>query len=139
MWLLVRRFIAGIKLVVMIVFVLHSGAMAGLRAHSTVSHHAERDIYVDASAPSYHENGRDSAVVIASDTCAHGLGSGNHDGADATHNSHCGNVCGLVLPSVALSTTACPATADLLALISQVGTGVDPAGLKRPPRTLYIG
>jgi hypothetical protein len=45
----------------------------------------------------------------------------------------------LGLPSVGLGVPACPMTADTLALVSLEGTGIDPTGPERPPRTSCIG
>ncbi|MFC1458302.1 hypothetical protein ACETIH_16675 [Microvirga arabica] len=137
-WTHVRRLATSLMLVAMAAFALHSGALAGIKVHNTVSHHAEGRIHTGVSQPSHHESGEGVALVKASDSCTHCLNSGEPDGAGTTYGSHCANACGVALPFGVPGEPARTATAGIQALVSQGGAGIDPAGLKRPPRTSFI-
>ena len=137
-WTHVRRLATGLMLVAMAAFVLHSGAMAGMKVHNTVSHQAEGRIHTEVSHPSHHESGEGIALFEASDNCTHCLSSGEPDGAGMTYKSHCANACGVALPFTVPSESARIVMAGMQALVSQEGAGIDPAGLKRPPRTSFI-
>jgi hypothetical protein len=126
-------------LAAMTAFALHSGAMAGLKVHNAAFHHTEGGIQSGASHQTHRDHGGDPALAGAANSCAHWVGLGDPEGADATLISHCGNVCGLGLPSIGPGVPACTMTANTLALVSQEGTGIDPTGPKRPPRTPCIG
>ncbi len=138
-WTRLRRLVTSLMLVAMTTFALHNGAMAGLKGHSAASHHAEGGIQSGAPHQTYREHGGDAALAEAANSCADRDDPGDPEGADAARIPHCGNICGLGLPSIELGVPACSMTAATLALVSQEGTGVDPTGPERPPRTPCIG
>jgi hypothetical protein len=104
-----RRLVASLMLVTVTSFVLHPGAMAGL------DHHADRSGI--------------SHIEVSNGCDPDGLGCG--------HTSHCSSVCAQALPSVGIELGDVSPEAILLVLVSQHGSGIEPIGLKRPPRSLY--
>jgi hypothetical protein len=123
-------------LVAMASFVLHNGAMAGLQAHDLDSARAGSHAAPMEQFQQHQECGGETAVVEAGDGCASMGGSHDHEGAQGLHNSHCGSFCGFALPSVDLGPgTARTIAAITLTPVGQQGSGIDPNGLKRPPRT----
>ncbi|MFC4172441.1 hypothetical protein ACFOYU_10255 [Microvirga sp. GCM10011540] len=138
-WNHLRRFVASLVLVAMASFVLHGGAMAALQAHDGGPARGAHATHTkDADRP--HPECADRVVTaVAPDGCVHGAGGPDHDGSEGPHSPHCGMVCGLALPSGSLGPVPVPATAAVcLPLESQRGSGIDPNGLKRPPRTPCI-
>ena len=107
-WTHLRRLVASLMLAAMASFVLHSGAMAGL------DHHADR--------------GGISHIEVSNDCDPDGFGCGR--------TPHCSSVCAQVLPSVGIGLDDISPEAIKLVLVSQLGSGIEPMGRKRPPRTL---
>ncbi|MBJ6126843.1 hypothetical protein [Microvirga splendida] len=135
-WTHLRRFIASLVLVAMAVFVLHNGAMAGMQAHGLDSVRSGTQAAIAKELQQHPGCGGETAGVEVEDGCALMGADHDHDGAQGLHNPHCGSVCGFALPSVNLGL----ATVRVVAMItltpeSQQGSGIDPNGLKRPPRT----
>ncbi|MFC4172455.1 hypothetical protein ACFOYU_10325 [Microvirga sp. GCM10011540] len=120
-------------------FVLHGVVMAGLNAPGAVSVESwEAAAHINGSSQPDDGDGHGAPGVRASDICACALGEAGHDGAGPNHAPHCGTVCGMALPSFGPGVATLLATATRLAMVSQQGSGADPDGLKRPPRTLGI-
>ncbi|WP_201860723.1 hypothetical protein [Microvirga soli] len=138
-WTHLRRFVASLVLVAVTVFVLHNGAMAGMRAHDLDGARSGSHAALIEKFQQHQDCAGETAGVEAEDGCASMGGGHDHEGAQGLHNSHCGSFCGFALPSVDLG----PGTARIVAMItltpvSQQGSGIDPNGLKRPPRTPCI-
>ena len=101
-----RRLVASLMVAAVTSFVLHSGAMAGL------DHHVDRSVI--------------SHVELSADCDPNGLG--------CSHPHHCSSVCAQALPSLGIEAGNVSPEAITLALVSQHGSGIEPTGLKRPPR-----
>ncbi|WP_201860712.1 hypothetical protein [Microvirga soli] len=138
-WTRLRRLVASLMLTAVTAFLLHGGGMAGLHAHSAVSIESwEAAARINGSPQPDGGDGHGAAGVRASDICACALLEADHDGAGPNHPPHCGTVCGMALPSFGPGSAMAPATATRLAMVSRQGSGADPDGLKRPPRTFDI-
>ncbi|MFC1458324.1 hypothetical protein ACETIH_16785 [Microvirga arabica] len=130
-WTHLRRYVTGLVLVAMASFVLHGGVLAGLGGHDAGHTRTEAHASHTKTADQPHQDCAGGFVVEAPDGCAPGA----DGGADGPHSLHCGSVCGLVLPTAAGPAAVLAADTVPLSLESQLGSGIDPTGLKRPPRT----
>lgn len=141
-WTHFRRLVASLMLVAMTSFVLHSGAMAGLHQHGLDSSECE------TTASSGHVHQAAVSIEQAHDhdnVAAHHHGtidsadevSSNDTKADpGAKTPCCTSVCAVVLTSVNPAAMSAPMGIILTLLPeSQLVSGIDPNGLKRPPRT----
>ena len=109
-WTHLRRLAASLMLAAVMSFVLHTGAMAGL------DHHADRSV---------------TSHIEAAAECDPG-------GPGCGHAPHCSSVCAQALPSLGIEARDVSPEAIILILVSQHGSGIEPIGLKRPPRAHRI-
>lgn len=131
-WTHLRRYVTGLVLVAMASFVLHGGALAGLGGHNPGHTRTEAHASHSKTSDQPHQDCTGGFVVEAPEGCAPGA----DDGADGPHSPHCGSVCGLALPTAAVGPAAVLAADTApLSLESRLESGIDPNGLKRPPRT----
>jgi hypothetical protein len=62
----------------------------------------------------------------------------NHSASGEDESPCCGSVCAFVLAPIGSDTHSVLLAAAALIPVSQLGSGIDPHGLKRPPRTPSI-
>lgn len=132
-----RRRAASLMLAAMASFVLHGAAMAGFHPHNAGAAGCG-PVAVHAQAQG-HDHG-DGIVHVhadqAADVADHERGATPDHHAGGTDGPCCSTVCSatLAVPGVGLA-SAPMRVARTLKPQSQVGSGIDPGGLKRPPRT----
>ena len=136
-----RRLVASIMLVATAAFVLHGSAMASLHAHGADSPQC-KPATTHIHAPAAHDHG-DGVVHVHADRSA--KASGHDHGPNGTHHAAgndgpcCSTVCSVTLAAFGFEVISAPlGLAQDLRPASQVGSGIDPNGLKRPPRTPCI-
>ena len=123
MWTHLRRLAKSLMLLALTSFVLHSGAMAGPTGHGTFTFGAGEGVSrTSESRQMDDEGGRGLPEVTSSNTRACALSDNDHDGDRLNDLPHCGNVCGIALPSFDLGAVAAPATDVTLAMLSQRGS-----------------
>lgn len=123
----------------MAVFVLHNGAMAGLRAHGMDHAPGGGHAAMAEELRQHQECGGETAHIEAEGGCVNSSDSHDHEGAQGLHTPPCGSVCGFALPSLDLGPATVRIAAPIIQVpVSQQGSGIDPDGLKRPPRTSCI-
>lgn len=151
-WTHLRRLVASIMLVAVASFVLHGGATAGVHQHGQGS----TDCATTASGGHVHRGAAHNHVTSGAQHAVHddhGDSVAHHhadiDPAEGEIPSHqqaagegsdcCAGVCAVALIAYGSGTTsALMGTSHTLMLSSQRGSGIDPNGLKRPPRTPSI-
>jgi hypothetical protein len=150
-WTRLRRLVASIMLVAVASFVLHGGAMAGLHQHGPGS----ADCGTPAPAGHVHQAGIHDHGPSDIRHAPHDHGSGTahqptgadvasddvpHDRQAAGEGSACcAGVCAAAVIAVGLETASTRMGSRLVVIPGgQRGSGIDPNGLKRPPRTLSI-
>lgn len=128
-----RRLVASIMLAAMTSFVLHGGA-AATHAHPSAPHqqhahdHGRQGVAHDHGGGKVHVHGEGRALVQVGDACD------GHDSAGGEFPC-CGSFCAFALAFSGGDTLSAPvALAAALTAASQLGSGIDPNGLKRPPR-----
>jgi hypothetical protein len=148
LWTHFRRLAASVMLVAMTSFVLHGAAMAGLHQHGPGS----TECATTASAGHVHAATSHQPSTLDAHHAAHDHGSGvdhHHAKADlpdevASSDQQaagegspcCASICAIALTAFGLDTTSAPMEVSLILVPeSQRGSGIDPNGLKRPPRT----
>ena len=136
-----RRLVASIMLAAMASFVLHGAAMAGFHAHTggsvqcqSASAHVHQGGTHDHGDGTAHVHAAKHAVDVSGyDQNGTGGDHANSDGAC------CSSVCSVTLTVPGISLVSAPMRlARTLPPESQVGSGIDQGGLKRPPRTSGI-
>lgn len=151
LWTHFRRLVASVMLVAVASFVLHGGAMAGLHQHGPGS--------TECAAPSSGGHVHQAAAHGRSTLDAHQIGHDRSAGAAHHHvdadlsneaapsdqqaagegSPCCAGICAIALTGFGPDTTSAPMGATLIPVpVSQRGSGIDPNGLKRPPRTPCI-
>lgn len=132
-------------LVAMMSFVAHGVAMAGVDRHMAIAHEAAKGSTASAA---HHDHSSHPHQVgggqVGPGTEQAGLstdgGPGAEDRADGSPTPCCGQAC---MTAIQVSTPAVIVAAVTrtvrLRSPSQTGAGIDPRGLKRPPRTPDIG
>jgi hypothetical protein len=136
-----RRLVASVMLVAMASFVLHGAAMAGFHPHKAgaadcepVAAHAHQAQGHDHGDGVMHVHAVDQAAEAAHD---HG-GSPDHH-ANGGDGPCCSSVCSVTLAMPGSNVLSAPmGFAKAFQPESQVGSGIDQSGLKRPPRTPSI-
>ena len=136
-WTHLRRLVTSVMLVAVTSFVLHGAAVTGSHAHGLGP--------VQGASTSHAHHGHGTAHHHPDGTShIHGAG---QDGAGAGHDHHagggeapcCGSICTMALAPFGPDAASAPiALAAALKPVSQEGSGIDPNGLKRPPRTPCI-
>ena len=131
-------------LVAMTSFVLHGAAMAGFHAHGAGSAKCKPPAsYVDAARGHAHDHG-DGVLHLHAEQSAdlaagHDHGSAGDRHADGDDGPCCSSVCSVTLSASGSERISAPmGHAPTVLPASQVGSGIDPSGLKRPPRTPCI-
>ncbi len=148
LWSYYRRLVASIMLVAVASFVLHGGAMAGLHQHGPGSTecattapvgHVHPAASHEHPTPDLHEAAHDHGEGVA-----HNHAKADLPGETAPSDQQaagegtpcCASVCAIALTAFGLDTTSAPiGVSVVLVPESQRGSGIDPNGLKRPPRT----
>jgi hypothetical protein len=156
MWTRLRRLVASIMLVAVASFVLHGGGMAGLHQHGRGS--------TECATPALGGHGNQAAVHghgtpdVQHETHDHGVGVAHHHAdadlakadlaaGDVSNDRHaasegsacCASVCAVALIAFGSDTMSVPMGSTLAVVFkSQIGSGINPNGLKRPPRTPSI-
>jgi hypothetical protein len=132
-------------------FVLHGGAMAGLHQHSQDT----TDCATTASGGHVHRVAAHDHAAPVAQHAVHDHGDGvahHHAEADPAPeevpsdqqaadegSACCAGVCAVALIAFGSGTSSVPMASRLVVVLtSQVGSGIDPNGLKRPPRTPSI-
>ena len=146
-----RRLVASIMLVAVASFVLHGTAMAGVHQHAPGS----TECATTASSGHVHQAAAHDHATIDVQLANHDHGTGvahNHAEADLSEDETpsdqhaagegsacCASVCAMALTEFGLNTMSAPMSSSLTLIPeSQCGSGIDPNGLKRPPRTPSI-
>jgi hypothetical protein len=107
-------------------FVLHGGALASHHAHGSAMGCAAGD----------HSDHDDHRHQHAHAGAADATGG---DPADAAGSPCCTGLCALVLAAVALHAASAPVVPGRVGEgVSRLGAGIDPGGLRRPPRSTDI-
>jgi hypothetical protein len=148
LWTHFRRLVASVMLVAVTSLVLHGSAMAGLHQHGPGS----TDCAVPSSGGHVHQAAAHDHSTPDAHQVGHGHGNGaahHHAGADpldaavpddqqqaADEGSPCcAGICAIALAGFGPDTASAPMGATLILVpVSQRGSGIDPNGLKRPPR-----
>ena len=151
LWIHIRRLVASVMLVAVASFVLHGGAMAGLHQHGPGS--------TECAAPASGGHVHQAATHSHPTPAAHDVGHDHGEGAADHHHDAgmldeaspsdqqaagegspcCAGICAIALTGFGPDTTSAPMGATLVRVpASQRGSGIDPNGLKRPPRTPCI-
>lgn len=132
LWPDFRRLVASLMLVAVTAFVLHGAAMAKAEAGKSGGLGTVEHVYHVADGVDHQHLAADHDHADAGDQSDHHHGKGGSSGAC------CGSMCAFALPASAL------VHAVFLAMVSVVLTaaadlwsGLDPSGLKRPPRPLF--
>lgn len=132
-----RRRVASLMLAAMASFVLHGAAMAGFHPHNAWAAGCG-PVAAHAHQTPGHDHG-DGIVHVHADQSADVA---NHDGAAPDHRAGgtdgpcCSSVCSVTLGVPGIDVVSVPMrAARTLNPESQVGSGIDQGGLKRPPRT----
>jgi hypothetical protein len=137
-----RRLVASVMLVAMASFVLHGAAMAGFHPHKAgsadcgpVAAHAHQAHGHDHGEAVVHVHAEQAADVAARD---HGSKADHHaDGG--SDGPCCSSVCSVTVAILGSDLVSAPmGFAKAFQPESQVGSGIDQSGLKRPPRTPSI-
>jgi hypothetical protein len=131
-----RRLVASVMLVAMASFVLHGAAMAGFHPHETSSADCG-PAATHAHQAQPHDHG-DGIVHVhaeqAADVADHDDG-GTPDHANGGDGPCCSSVCSVTLVMSGSDVVSAPmGFAKAFQPESQVGSGIDQSGLKRPPR-----
>ena len=130
-------------LVAMASFVLHGAAMAGFHPHKAGSADCKPVVAHAHQAPG-HDHGDGlvhvHAVEQAADMAGHDHGSqADHHANGGSEGPCCSNICSVTLAMPGSDVVSAPiGFAKAFQSKSQVGCGIDPGGLKRPPRTPSI-
>jgi hypothetical protein len=129
-------------LVAMASFVLHGAAMAGFHPHKTGSADCQ-PVAAQAHQAQGHDHG-DGIVHVHAVEEAADL-DGHNEGGQADHHANgsdgpcCSSVCSVTLAVLGSDLVSAPmGFAKAFQPQSQVGSGIDQGGLKRPPRTPSI-
>lgn len=151
LWIHFRRLVASVMLVAVTSFVFHGGAMAGLHQHgpgSTECAASGSGGHVHQAAA--HSHSTPDAHQVVHD---HGDGAAHHhvdanlfdeavpsdQQAGSEGSPCCAGICATALIAFGPDTTSIPMGVILVFVpASQRGSGIDPNGLKRPPRTSDI-
>ncbi len=145
-----RRLVASLMLVAVTSFVLHGGAMAGLHQHSPGSaecttpasgghvHQAEAHEHSTPNAHQVVHDHGDRAAHHHVDAELMDEASPGDQQAAGEGSLCCAGICAIALIAFGPDTTSAPMGVLILVPDSQRGSGVDPNGLKRPPRTSCI-
>jgi hypothetical protein len=138
-----RRLVASVMLVAMASFVLHGAAMAGFYSHEAGSADCQ-PVAAQAHQAQGHDHGDGVFHVHAAEPTpdvSHHT-EGGHAGHHADGGSDgpcCSSVCSVTLAMSGSDLVSAPmAFANAFQPQSQVGSGIDQGGLKRPPRTPSI-
>lgn len=133
-----RRRVASLMLAAMASFVLHGAAMAGFHPHQAGTAGCG-PAAAHAQQAQGHDHG-DGFVHVhadqAADVADHDYGAAPDHHAGGADGPCCTTACSVTLavPGIALA-SAPMRQARTLKPQSQVGSGIDQSGLKRPPRT----
>ena len=132
-----RRLVASVMLVAMASFVLHGAAMAGFHSRGAGSPGCPPAAHVHQGQG--HEHGATVTHLHSPDAQV----ADSHDQAgNADHHSDgpcCSSVCSVTLAILGSHLVSAPmGFAKPFQPESQVGSGIDQSGLKRPPRTPSI-
>ena len=126
-------------------FVLHGAAMAGFHAHGAGSVSCKPAVSYGHSAHghAHHDHGDGVLHVHAEQTAnaaaGHDHGSAGERHTDGDDGPCCSSVCSVTLSASGPEAMSAPiGHAAALLPVSQVGSGIDPSGLRRPPRTPHI-
>ena len=135
-----RRLVASIMLAAMASFVLHGAAMARFHAHAgsaqcqTASAHGDHSKAHEHGDGIVHVHGEHAASAAGHD---HGGAPDHHAGG--TDGPCCSSICSVTLAIHGINPVSAPMRlVRALPPESQVGSGIDQGGLKRPPRTPSI-
>ncbi len=130
-------------LVAMASFVLHGAAMAGFHPHKAGSANCE-PVAAHAHQAQGHDHGggivhvhagEQAADVAAYDAAAQA----DHHANGGSDGPCCSSICSVTLAMLGSNIVSAPiGFAKAFAPQSQVGSGIDQGGLKRPPRTPSI-
>ena len=136
-----RCLVASVMLVAMASFVLHGAAMAGFHPHNAGS--ADCGLAAaHAQQAQGHDHG-DGIVHVYAEQAAdvaddHG-GTPDHHANGGSDGPCCSGVCSVTLAMPGSDVVSAPmGFAKAFQPESQVGSGIDQGGLKRPPRTPSI-
>lgn len=143
-WTYLRRLVASVMLVAVASFVLHGSAMArmhagggcaglalvaALHAHSDHKHAVEHGHGGDPVAAHVHPSGNPTQ--------------GHHPGSTPDPHASgapcCGMSCAIAIAPLVPDLISAPAAVTaVLPALAEIGSGIDPNGLRRPPRTSDI-
>jgi hypothetical protein len=144
-WNRSRRLVTSIMLVAVTSFVLHGGPTAS-HAHGpapnqqhATHHHAGESASLEhrADVAQVHAAGGAHEHAFAQ-PCDQNALAGDHHGSGEAWLPCCGSLCSFVLAPIGSETQSVLLATAALIPVSQFGSGIDPNGLKRPPRTPCI-
>lgn len=118
----------------------HSAASAGLHMHGSVPHDHGRSTHTGASHDhGSHVHQADTTADLQS-SIADAAGTDDPHATDSSKAACCGQACVSAIQVSAPEVIAAPMRrTERLQSRSQTGSGIDPNGFKRPPRTPDIG
>jgi hypothetical protein len=137
-----RRLVASVMLVAMASLVLHGATMAGFHPHKAGSANCA-PVEAHAHQAQGHDHG-DGIVHVhaeqAADVADHDQGGApDHHPNGGSDGPCCSSVCSVTLAMPGSDVVSAPmGFAKAFQPESQVGSGIDQGGLKRPPRTSSI-